>query len=163
MAERTGLIFLGLVVEAGDGRSGLPGCGGVTFEAEKIDLAALEKLGIGGAVRGMASAATLGAHHGVLDGVRTGLAGVAFKTDGVARSARTDLAKIEGAVWIVAITASDQAFIHSVVDRPGEIRLDGKVAGKTKQGFGRPQERPLDGGLVDRVTIRAADIILPVR
>lgn len=132
MAQRAGLIFLRLVVEAGKRWSGLSRSRGVAYQAKQIDLAAPQKFRVCRSVWRMAGTATFRAQRRMFHCKRTGLAGVASEAHRVTRCARANLALIQSAMRIVAIATANQTLIHAMVHRVRKIRLDRQMACETQ-------------------------------
>lgn len=163
MAKRARLIFLGLVVKAGKRGSGRAGRRGMALETEQIDLAAFQKTRIGRAVRGVTGSAPLRPHDRMFHGKRPRLAGMAFEADGIAGRAGSNLPRIESTMGVVAVAATDHAFIYTMVEGPGEIRLHAEVALEAQRRLRSFQHGLFNRSLVNGMAIETADAILPVR
>ena len=72
------------------------------------------------------------------------------------------LMSIEPTVRIMAIAAGNQALIHLVVKRLGEISFHFQVASEAERRLRRLQELMLNFWSVGRVAIQAADVVLQV-
>lgn len=83
----------------------------------------------------MASHAALSLYRGVLKSKRPGFISVAGKTNHVLRGGGTQLMPHKAAMLVVAIGAVDEPFIHAMVKRLGEIRLDLKMAAVAQGGL----------------------------
>ena len=83
----------------------------------------------------MASHAALSLYRGVLKGKRPGFISVAGETNHVLRGGGAQLVLHKAAVLVMAVAASNQAFIYAMVKRLGEIRLDFKMAAVAQGGL----------------------------
>lgn len=111
---------------------------------------------------GMAGDAAFSLDGGMFPGKGTSLVRVAVEADLVLRGGGTQLVLHKAAVLVVAVAAGNQSFIHAMVKRLGEIRLNFKMAAVTKVGLGHFQKLPVHFGRVHGVTIHAANIIFQV-
>jgi hypothetical protein len=80
-------------------------------------------------MRVMAGGAAFYLQRGVFEDKRTLLIRVALEAGGIRSGGQPDLFLFEATVWIVAIAALHHPFEHSVMKRPGELRLCFIVAG----------------------------------
>ena len=163
VAHGAGLILLGLVVERGNGCRTRIHCEGVAFQAEQVHLATFQEPRIRGPVRRMAGHATLDLDGFVLVDERTLLVGMALKADQVLRTCGAQLTGQEAAVWIVAIAALHQSFVHAVMKSASELLLGLQVAAVTKLRLLLLHQELTFLRVVGIVAIRTPDIILEVR
>jgi hypothetical protein len=131
MAHRAGLIFLSLIVKAGD--SGWTGvhCEGVAFQAEQVDLAAFEQSGIGRAMWDMARLATLNDRFVLID-KWTGFFRVAFEADGILSRRGPQLTRQKSTMRVMAVAALYQPFVHTMVKGSIELLFRFQVAAIAK-------------------------------
>ena len=137
VTHRAGLILLGLVMERWSGRSRHIHRERVALQTNQVYVAPLQQPRVRRPVRGMASDATFSLDGRMFPGEGAGLVRVAVETDLVLCGGRTQLVPHETTVLVVAIAADNQAFIHAMVERLGEVRLDFKMAAVTKVGLRR--------------------------
>ena len=111
---------------------------------------------------GMAGDAAFSLDGGVFPGKGTGLVRVAVEADLVLCGGGTQLVPHKTAMLVVAVAATDQAFIHAMVKWLGKIRLNFQMAAVTKVRRRRFQELAIDFWRVHGVAIHAANIIFQV-
>lgn len=114
MAQRACLILLRLIVERRRGRCARIDVEGMTFEAQQIDLAALQQSRVGRAVRRVAGDTTFGFHDRVFVHEGSGLIRMALEAQRVLRRGGAQLARQKSAVGVVAIAALREPFIDPV-------------------------------------------------
>src|SRR5208337_2298376 len=86
----------------------------VALVAERVDGRHVQQAGVLGTVRSVASQTSLGLDRGVFIDERPACLGVALGTDHVLVRRGPQVVGSEGAVYVVAIAARDQAFVHLV-------------------------------------------------
>jgi len=142
----------------------------VTFEADGKNSRPREHLRVGGSMRQVTDLASVDAHGGVFINEGAALVGVAFEAGLLIRFLLIDHARTrthapgcgEGAVRIMAIRAFDDAFVHTMLEGHGKLRLDGGMAGITKLGLFFRQEKFRGFRIVDGVAVGADHILLGV-
>lgn len=134
----------------------------MAFQAEQVDIAALEQTRIVGAVRRVAGNAAFSLDGRVLPRKRTGLVGMAAEAHLVLRRGSAQLASQEPAVLVVAVAAVDQSFVDAMMEGLGEIGLYFLVAGVAQRRLRGLQKLPVDLGIVHGVAIHAAHVVLQV-
>ena len=87
----------------------------MAFQAEQIDLAALEQSWIGRTVGHMTGNTALSFHGRMLKCERTLLVGMAVVTNHILGRSGPQLPGLESSVGVVAISAFHQSFVHSMV------------------------------------------------
>src|SRR6266481_6249590 len=162
MTHSAGLIFLGLVMERWCGWSRRIHCQSVALKAKQVYVAALEQSRVRGTVGRMASDAALGLDGGMFPGEWTSFVGVAVKADHILGSGGAQLVRHETAVLVVAVAAGNEPFIHPMMERLGEIRLDFKMAGVAERRLRRLQQLPVHFGRVYRVAVHAPNVVFQV-
>ena len=93
----------------------------MALQAQQVDVAQLQHVRIRPAVRHMARLASVDLHRLVFENKRPLLVRVAREADRVLRRRRAHLLGLHRAVHVVAIAASDQPFIHPMME--GHIEL----------------------------------------
>ena len=111
---------------------------------------------------GMAGNAAFSLDGGMFPGKGTSFVRMAVEADLVLRGGGTQLVLHKAAVLVVAVAATDQAFIHAMVKWLGKIRLDFKMAAVTQGRLGRFQKLAVYFGRMHRVAVHAANVILEV-
>lgn len=111
-------------------------------------------------MRRMTNHASFRLHRGMLEHKRTGLIGMTGEADLILSSSGAELPRQKSAVRIVAISASNQSFVNSMMKRLGELWLDLVVASVAKHWLRCGQESPFHCGMMCRMTIDAAYIVL---
>ena len=102
----------------------------MTLEAQESSFAAQQKLAIDGAVRRMASRATLDFYRGMLKHKRPALFGVAADASFPGGLSKHRL--IVRAMRVVTVGTFHESFGHSMVARQCELSLNRRVAGVTE-------------------------------
>lgn len=87
---------------------------------------------------------------------------VAGEADLVLRRGGTQLPGQETTMRVVAIRACQQAFIDAMVNRSGELRFYFSVAPVTEHRLGRHQQCAFHCGMMRRVAVNAAYVVLQV-
>jgi len=87
---------------------------------------------------------------------------VALETNSILSCRRAELALHKSAMRIVAIVALHQAFVHPMMERPVELLFCFEVATVTKLGLLIAQEMLCNFGMMRRMALNAADIVLHV-
>ncbi len=121
-------------------------------------------------VRLMAGFAAFDAHRAVLIDERSALVGVAVETGFFVALFLIDHAwpgrhlprGRERAMRIMAVRALDDAFIHPMFKRHGELRANGAVAGVAQLGLGLGEQKFRRGGFVNRMAVGAYHVLLRV-
>lgn len=148
VAHGAGLILLRLVVERRFAwREGIDRQG-VTLKTKHIHLAALQQARIRGPMRRMARDAAFGLHWSVFEDERPGFVGVTAEANLVLSCRGAQLSREEAAVWIMAVAARQQAFIHAVVHRLGKLWAYLLVAPIAKHRLRHLQQRAFHFGMM---------------
>src|SRR5580692_1336501 len=135
VAQNTGLEKARLIVESRSSRRTAEGGVRVALQTKQVHIAQLEHMGIGSSVGQVAGLAPIDFDRLVLEDERPLLIGVTFETDGVLRGTRAHLLGLHRAVYVVAIAALDQAFVHPGVERHVELSLLLKMASVAELGL----------------------------
>lgn len=117
MANRASLVLRRLIMEIRGPRSVAERGARVALQAEDIEVAGLEKMWIGGAVRRMTRFAAFRLDRLVLENEGSLLVGVARKANGIPRCSRPKLLPDEASMGVMTIRALHQAFLHTMVER----------------------------------------------
>src|SRR6476620_6403015 len=120
----------------------------MTLQAEQVYVAALQEPRIRRTVGGVASDAAFSLDGGMFPGKGTGLVRVAVEADLVLCGGGAQLVLHRAAMLVVGVAAGNQAFIHAMVKRLGEIRLNFKMAAVTQIRLGCFQKLAVDLGRV---------------
>lgn len=147
-------------------------CAVMAFETNSKDGGARQHLWIGGAVRHVAGLASVDANRGVLVDKRSALVGMAFEArllvtflliDQVSSRAHPPR-RGESAVRIMAIGTLNGTLIHAMLERHGELRLHGSVAGIAELTLLLLREEKFRGfRIMDGMAVGANDVRLRVR
>src|SRR5580765_2660092 len=129
----------------------------VALQAEQVHLAQAQVTGIVRSVRCMTTTASLGLHRYMFINKRTHLVCVALATDGIPTGQCPRLPQSRGSVNVVAIAASDESFVDSMVIRFGEVSLRRRVTSVAEVGLCFCQQVLRIFRAVRGVTIQAAD------
>ena len=113
-------------------------------------------------MRCMTNYASFGFHRGVLEHKRTSLVGVTGEANLILSSRGAELPCQKSAMRIVAISASNQPFVDSMMKRLGELWLDLVVASVAEHGLRDGEESAFHSGMVRRMTIDATHIVFEV-
>jgi len=132
VAQGARLILLCLVMESWQRWDGSIYGEGVALKTKEVDLATLEKSGIGRAVWRVASHATFHLHCLVLMDKWPGLVHMALEAHQILRGCRTQLTRLVRPVGIMAIAAAYQTLVDTVVERTGELLLRLQMAAIAK-------------------------------
>src|SRR5690348_6275365 len=108
----------------------------------------------------MARNASLRLHGSMFKHERSGFIGVTSEADLILGCRSPELAGQEPAVRVVTITAADQPFIHTMVKGLGELRLYLGMAAVAEHGLRHREERTFHLGMMSRMAIDAADVVL---
>src|SRR5947209_19833076 len=84
-------------------------------------------------MRCMTTRAPFGLDWHVFVNKRSSFVGVTLETNSIPIRSTTDLAQCPCAVDVMAVAALNEAFVHAVPKRFGEIRFGGSMASVTKQ------------------------------
>ena len=163
VAHGASLIFLRLIVKRGNRRRARIDGKRMTLEAHQVHLAAFQQPGIRRTVRRMAGHATLNLYGFVFEYKWPGFVGVTLVTDSVLRGGGSQLSVQESTVRVVAVAAFHQAFIYAVMKWAVELLLGLKVAPIAKLRLRHFHQVFLLFGVVRRMTIYAAHVVLQVR
>jgi hypothetical protein len=90
----------------------------MTFQAEQVDLAALQQARVRGTMRRMTRNATFYFYRFVFIDERPGLVRVAFEADGIFSGGGAQGPREESAVLVMTIRALHHPFIHAVMEGP---------------------------------------------
>ena len=140
----------------------------VAFETDCEDCRPLQHFRIGRPMRHVTGFASVDAHGGVFIDKRTALVAVAFEARFLisfllidhAGARRHSPGRGEASVRIVAVRAFHHAFIHAMLERHGELRFYGGMAGITKLGLLLREEKLRCFRAMDGMAIRTNHILL---
>ena len=107
----------------------------MTLQTQQVHLAHAQESRIVGSVRRVTTGATLCFHRHVLIDKRTLFVDVTLGTDGIAGRHRLYLPERRGAVGIMAITATNEVLVDTVVIGHCEVGLGGRMASVAKVGL----------------------------
>ena len=107
---------------------------------------------------GVTTAAALGLYWHMFIDERTGFVRMALGTDGIPGGQGPYLSESRCSVHVVAVTALDKAFVHSMVVGLGEVSLGRCVAVIAELGLRYCQQMLRCLRVMGGVTIQAADI-----
>jgi hypothetical protein len=130
----------------------------VALVAKRRDRRHVQQAGVLGTVRSVASQTPLGLDRDVFIDERPARLGVALGADRVLVGRGLQVVRSEGAVHVVAIAARDQAFIHLVVERHIERRLNVGVALEAQRRLRSLQQRFFFLALMNAVAADTADV-----
>lgn len=162
MTHGASLVLLRLIVKRGNSRRRGIYRQRVALKAEQVYLTAFQQPRIRRPMRRMTNYASFRFHRSVLEHKWTGLVGVTGEANLILSRRGAELPGQESAVRIVAISASNQPFVHSMMKGFGELWLDLVVASVAKHGLRDGEESAFHSGMVRRMTIDAAHIVLEV-
>jgi hypothetical protein len=158
MAEGAGLELRVLVMEGGRLQRSRCADAAVAFETKLVHVAALEQARIRRSVRRMARHAAVGFLRCMLEDERADGLGVALPADDVLRGGTAHLAAQRRAVLVVALGATDQAFVDAMMKRPRELGLLFDVASITNLRLRSPQQVARLLGVVHGMAVKTRDI-----
>lgn len=95
----------------------------MALQAEQVDVAQFQHVGIWSTVRQMACLASIDLYGRMLVHKRPLLVRVALEADRILRGGGLHLLGLDCAVRIVAVRALDQTFVHTMMERHVELRL----------------------------------------
>jgi hypothetical protein len=130
----------------------------VALVAERGDGRHVQQAGVLGTVRSMASQTPLGFDRDVFKDERPSRLGVALGADCVLVGRGLQVVGSKSAVHVVAIAARDQTFVHFVVERHIERRLNVGVALKAEGRLRSLQQHFFFLALMNAVAANAADV-----
>jgi hypothetical protein len=160
VAHRAGLVFGGLVM--GRSHGSLNGkC--VTLQTKQIHLIHPQVTWIGRSVGRVTTAAALGLHGYVFVDEWALFVGVALDTNRVPAGHSPHLAEGGSAVDVMAVTALNESFVHTMVIRLREVGLRGGMTSVAKSGWCLNEQMLRFFGVMRRVTIQAPNIVARVR
>ena len=113
----------------------------MALQTEQVDVAQLKHMRIGTAVGEMAGLATVGLNGLVLKHKRPLLVRVAFEADLILRRGGAHLFWLHSAVYVVAITALDKSFVHTMMKGHFELSFLLKMARVAKLGLGLYEQK----------------------
>lgn len=135
----------------------------VALQTQQVHLAHTQKTRIGRSMRRVTAAASLCLHRNVFVYERPCLVGVTLGTDRVSAWQRPYLAKRRCSMHVVAITASDKTFVHTVVIRLSKVCFGSRVAPIAETGLRLSQQMLWLFSVVRRMAVQAANVIAGVR
>ena len=113
----------------------------MALQAQQVDVAELQHVGIRSAMRQMAGLTSVDLHRLVFENKRTLLVRVALEADRVLRGRSPHLVGFHRAVHVVAIAALDQPLVHSMMERHVELGLLLEMAPVAKFGLGLYEQK----------------------
>jgi hypothetical protein len=111
----------------------------------------------------MTTRAAFSFHGKVLKDERALFISVALGTGGIAGGHVANVAQGGGTVEIVTVRALQEAFVHTVVERFGELRFGRGVALVAELRLGLRKEAMLFLRVMRRMAVQAADVIVGMR
>jgi hypothetical protein len=132
----------------------------VALQAEQVDVAQLQHVGIRPTMCQMAGLASIGLHRLVLEYKRPLLVRVTLEANRILRRRSPHLLGTNRAVHVVAIAALHQPFIYPVMERHVELRLLLKMAGKAKLRLRFDEQKLRFFGVVRRMAGDATNVVL---
>ena len=130
----------------------------VTLVAQRVDIRHIQQPRVLRAVRGVASQASLRLHRCMLINERPARLRVALGADRILIGRGLQVVVSEGAVRIVAVRASHEAFIHLVVEGHIEGRLDVCVTSEAKHRLFGLEQDSLGSSLMHGVASKTAHV-----
>ena len=132
----------------------------MALQAEQVDVAELQHVGIWSAVRQMARLASIDLYGRMFVNKRSLLVRVALEADRILRGGSPHLLGFDRAVHVVAIAALDQPFIHPMMEGHVELRLFAADGTRSKvRAVLLPAKNPFFR-VVRRMAGNATDVIL---
>ena len=131
----------------------------MALQAEQIDVAQFQHVGIGSAMCQMAGLTSINLHRLVLEYKGALLVGVAFEANCVLRGGSAHLFGTHRTVHVVAIAALDQPFIHAMMERHVELGFLLEMACVAKFGLGLYQQEIRFVAVVRRMAGDATHVI----
>ena len=148
VADGACLILRRLIMEIRCPRSVAEGGARMALQAEDIEVAGLEQVRIGRAMRRMACFAAFCLDRLVLEDEGSLLVGVAREADSIPRRRRPKLLPDEPSMGVMAVRALNKSFLDPVVEGHVELRLHLKVAGVAELRLCFHQQEVIRGGVV---------------
>jgi len=137
MADRAGLILIGLVMERGSARRGEVHRSGMALQAEGIDIIACQQARVGRPMRKVARGASLRLERRMLVYKWAGGLGVAFGADSVLICAGLEELVFKCPVGVMTIAAFHEPLIDLVMEGLSEGRLGIGMAAVAELRLGR--------------------------
>lgn len=134
----------------------------MTLQAQEVDLAYAKKAWIVRPVRRVATGAAFCFHGYVFIYKGSLLVGVTLRADRISAGSSSGLPQCGCAMNVVAVAAVDQAFVDAVVICLGEVRFSRGMTAVAELGLGPGQQVLRLFGVVRRMTIDAAYVIVVV-
>ena len=131
----------------------------MALQAEKVDVAQFQHMGIGSAVRQMAGLTSVDLHRLVFENKRPLLVRVALEADRILRGRSPHLVRLHRAVHVVAIAALDQPFVHAMMERHIELGFLLEMASIAKFGLGLNKHKIRFFAVMRRMAGDATDVI----
>jgi hypothetical protein len=134
----------------------------MALKAKNIQVAGFDEVRVWGTVWRMAGHATLCLDRLVLENERPLFVSVACVANRIPRRRRAQLLADEPTVGVMTIRTLNEPFLHAVVERHVELRLDLLMAGIAETRLSLDQEKLIHHSLVGRMAAQAAQVILAV-
>ena len=131
----------------------------MALQAQQVDVAELQHVGIRSAVRQVARLASIDLDRRMLEDKRTLLINVAFEADRILRRGSSHLLRFDCAVRVVAIAALNQALVDAVVEGHFEFSFFIEVAAVAKFRLSFHQEELFRCRVVRGVAGDATNVI----
>ena len=131
----------------------------MALQAEQVDVAQFQHMGIGSTVRQMARLASIDLHRLVFENKRTLLVRMALEADRILRGGSPHLVWFHRAMDIVAIAALDQPFVYPMMERHVELCFLLEVAPIAKLGLRLNEQKIRFFTVVRRMAGNATDAI----
>ena len=133
---------------------------GVALQAEQVDVAQLQHVGVRSTMRKVAGLASINLYRLMFEHERPLFVRMTCKADGILRRGSPHLFGFHRSMHVVAIAALDQPLIHTVMERHVELRFLLQVAAVAQPGLGLYEKELRFCGVVRRMAGDATDIVL---
>lgn len=115
MASSAGLVLICLIMEGRCARSSEIHGGRVALQAERIHVVACQQPEVRGTMREVAGNAAFCLEWRMFIDKWACCFGVAFRADGILVRGSLEVFVVEGAMWIMAVTTGQEAFVNLVM------------------------------------------------
>ena len=132
----------------------------MALQAEQVDVAQFQHVGIGSTVRQMAGLTSVDLHRLVFENKGALLVRVALEAHRVLRGRSPHLVGLYRAVHVVAIAALDQPFVHAMMEWHVELGFLLEMAPIAKLGLGLSKHEIRFFAMVRRMAGDATDAVL---
>ena len=156
MASRAGLVLICLIMERRRTRSSEIRRSRVALQAERIHVVACQQAKVRGTMREVAGSAAFCLERRMFIHKRARSFGVALRAYRILIRGSLEEFVVEGAMWIVAVAATQKAFVYLVMGRLRECGLGIRVATITKIRLRQFEHMPFALGIMCAVATGAA-------